>query len=63
METYISISALELSVSEPLTDIKQYTSCILFTKNKKETMKITKAFEYAYLAFEILTEDLDDGHS
>lgn len=62
METYISISALELSVSEPLTDIKQYTSCILFTKIK-EIMKITKAFEYAHLAFEILTEDLDDGHS
>nr|DAY15196.1 MAG TPA: hypothetical protein [Caudoviricetes sp.] len=30
METYINISALELSVSEPLTDVKQYTSCILF---------------------------------
>jgi hypothetical protein len=47
METYINISALELSVSEPLTDVKQYTSCIILIKNKLNINSKKQAFEYA----------------
>lgn len=62
METYISISALELSESEPLTDIKQYTSYIILIKNKLNKNSKNKRL-ITHNDIQSFVKQFVDGHS
>jgi hypothetical protein len=62
METYINISALELSVSEPLTDVKQYTSCIILIKNKLNINSKNKRLN-THNDIQSFVKQFVDGHS